>query len=103
MDSVDQQWDFVLSHSDEEIRRIATRASHEPVLRRLFPYPSMRNPRFSMKVDYPYDPMPYICTEVPGERYQVRAADNAPIMQGALADVVQELTGLLSREPQNAK
>ncbi len=62
---------------------LATTASREPALRRLFPYVSMRNLRFSkVATSCPYDPMPYILTEVPGERYQVRDADNRQLMAG---------------------
>jgi hypothetical protein len=97
MDNIDQQWNFVLNHSDEEIRRIAEKASREPSLRRLFPYPSMRNLRFSkVAATYPYDPMPYILTEVPGERYQVRDEDNRPVTEGNLGEVVRELARILS-------
>jgi hypothetical protein len=99
MDDIDRQWEFLLEeHNDELIRQIATRASREPALRRLFPYVSMRNLRFSkVATTYPYDPMPYILTEVPGERYQVRDSDNRALMTGTLDDVVRELAHIVSR------
>ena len=91
MNEIQRQWDFVLNHPEEDIRRIAERASKEPALRRLFPYVSMRNLRFSRATTYPYDPLPYILTVEPGDRYEARAPDNAPLFTGSLEEVVEEL------------
>jgi hypothetical protein len=96
MDDIERQWQFVLNQSDPCIVRIAERASREPKLRRLFPYPSMTNLRFSRSATYPYDPMPYILTDVPGLRYEVRDADNKPLAQGTLDEVVCDLAQRLA-------
>jgi len=93
----ERQWEFVLNHSDEEIRRMARSAVDEPALRPLFPYPSMRSLRFSrVSTEYPYDPMPYIRTEDPGESYELRDVDNRPLMKGSLDDVIRELARVVS-------
>lgn len=85
-----------MNHSDDEIRRIADRAAKEPILRSLFPYPSMQNLRFSRSTTYPYDHMPYILTVVPGDCYEVRGGDNEPLAVGNLDQVVRELAHILS-------
>lgn len=95
MNDVEEQWQFVLRHPDKEIQRIAEVASSQPKLRQLFPYSSLRNLRFSRAVTYPYDPMPYILTVVPGERYELRAADNRPLLEGGLQEVVLELARII--------
>ena len=83
----DEQWAFVLNHPDEHVRRIAERASREPVLRRLFPYASLSNLRFSTTSTYPYSQLPYILTAKIAGRYEARDVDNRPLEEGDL-DVV---------------
>ncbi|SRR6266542_2953446 len=88
MSIIDDQWHFVLHHTDEHVRRIAERASRMPGLRELFPYPSLSNLRFSRKTEYPYDEMPYVLT-VKSEpaTYEARGPDNRKLAEGNL-DVV---------------
>ena len=95
--AIEQQWAFVTAHPDSTVRGIAERAAEEPTLRALFPYASMSNLKFSRTTTYPYDPMPYILTVEPGQRYEVRGADNAPIASGTLDDMVAELARILSQ------
>jgi hypothetical protein len=83
----DKQWEFVLTHPDENVRRIAERASREPALRRLFPYASLSNLRFSRTDAYPYDPLPYVLTVQDGH-YEARAANNQPLGEGDLEAVI---------------
>lgn len=97
MDRIERQWQFVLNHADDVVRAIAERASAEPVLRKLFPYSSMRNLRFSHVVDYPYDPMPFILTDEPGARYELRDLDNRPLLAGNLDEVVVAIARLIEQ------
>lgn len=98
-DEVERQWARILApRSDEWVRRIAERASREPLLRSLFPYGSLRNLRFSHATEYPFDPMPYIETveePVGPVYYRLRAANNRPLMVGALDAVVPALVRYL--------
>lgn len=91
----DDQWTFVLNHPDEHVRRIAERASREPVLRRLFPYSSMSNLRFRTTAEYPYDPLPYVLTAGVLGRYEVRDANNRPLAEGDLEIVIPALVRAL--------
>lgn len=84
----EEQWAFVLSDTDEHVRHIAERASREPSLRRLFPYPSMSNLHFSTTNKYPYDPLPYVLTATGPEPYEARDADNRPLAEGDLETVI---------------
>ncbi|MBN8613814.1 MAG: hypothetical protein J0L92_24675 [Deltaproteobacteria bacterium] len=86
-ESFDYQWQFVLNHELEDVRRIAEHASREPALRRLFPYSSLSNLRFSTRSEYPYDSLPWVET-VDAGRYRARDADNRPLAEGDLQIVV---------------
>ena len=95
----DEQWLFVLNHSDEHIQQIAERAFKEPSLRCLFPYPSMSNLRFSKTSEYPYDNLPYILSASDAARYEVRDADNRPLAEGDLEIVIPALVGAIRSRP----
>ena|SRR5882762_6357303 len=99
MSMIEEQWEFLLKKDDEDARRVATRAYQEPALRKLFPYTSMSNLKFSKKVEHPYDALPYIYViKDEPRRYQVRAADHRPLLEGGLDAVVTALVHLLSEE-----
>ena len=57
--AVDAQWEWILSDTEpdanEYVKRIAAYAAHEPVLRRLFPFASHSDLRFSRTTSWPYD------------------------------------------------
>lgn len=93
----DKQWAFVLNHPDEHIRRIAERASREPSLRRLFPYTSMSNLRFSATSAYPYTALPYVLTSTSASRYEARDADNRPLAEGDLEVVIPAVVEAIRR------
>lgn len=84
----DEQWRFVLSHEDVHVRRIAERAVEEPTLRALFPYVSLSNLRFSVRTEYPYDPLPHVLTNSFEGVYEARDWDNRPLAKGDLGEVV---------------
>lgn len=85
---IDDQWEFMLQHPDHHVRRIAERASREPLLRRLFPYTSMSNLRFSTTSEYPVAGLPYVLKVTSGGGYEARDADNRPLAEGDLKVVI---------------
>jgi hypothetical protein len=86
VNEIEQQWAFMLSHSEERVSALARRASEEPALRGLFPYNSLFNLRFSRKTQYPYDALPWVESRTP-DTYWARGSDNRPLVAGDL-DVV---------------
>src|SRR4051794_4837691 len=96
---VDEQWGFVLQHSDEHVRRIAQRASQEPSLRCLFPYTSMSNLRFSTTSAYPYTALPYVLTATSAGGDEARDADNRPLAEGDLEIVIPAVVAAIRRYP----
>ena len=86
---VEAEWQRLVEHDNEpHVRAIASCASREPVLRRLFPFASLRNLRFSTTSEWPYDfDLPYVLT-TPLDGYEARDGDGAPLLHGALDEVV---------------
>src|SRR5256885_15303869 len=91
-DTIEMKWRELISDTDEDaneyVRRIAQCASREPALRRLYPYASLNDLRFSRKTSYPYDrDLPYIATTPFGEH---EAAWNGELLgKGDLNTVVR--------------
>jgi len=93
----ERQWQRVRNHHSEHVRRIAERAFREPVLRQYFPYASHHDLHFSGKTDYPFDPLPYICTvETSEQTYELRNAQQDTLVEGDVDHVIAELVPLLA-------
>lgn len=90
-----EDWARVLAAPDEHVRRLALRASREPILRALFPYLSLQQLRFSVATEYPYDALPYIHFDSFSGRYEVRDWDRRPVAGGELEDLVAVLRPLM--------
>lgn len=88
---ISEQWTRMMGHSDEHIRRIAALAVERSSLRRLFPFASHSNLRFSRTGEYPYDlDLPYVLTR-PDGAYEARAGDHSVLRRGTLEIVVAEV------------
>ena len=85
---VEEQWGWILSHPNADIRKIAAQASTKPDLRSLFPFPSHSDLRFSQTTTYPYDwDLPFIRTYE--EQYQAMDGVGKVIFEGELDMVVE--------------
>lgn len=95
--AVNEQWAVLLSDADQHVRKIATLASQEPELRRLFPFASLSNVRFSRTTSYPFDfDLPFILT-TPAGSYEARDGDNSPLGSGDLPGVIKLVVEALKR------
>jgi hypothetical protein len=91
----DSKWAEMLSDSDEHIRRIAERAFREPSLRRLFPFASHSNLKFSRRAEYPYNvDIPYVLTK-PSGQYEARTGDHALLGCGDVDAVIELVVNAL--------
>lgn len=85
---ISAKWSSLFSDYDEHVRRIAMRAFKEPSLRRLFPFASHSDLRFSRSGAEPYDfDLPFVLT-TPAGTYEARDGDNSPLGVGDLDAVV---------------
>lgn len=88
-DVIARQWEFLLERAHGRVRAVAERAAEEPELRRFYPFQSLNFLRFSRKVSYPFDMLPYIAAEgLDNGRYEARSADNEKLCEGTLDDVI---------------
>lgn len=86
---LEKQWQFLLSRAHGRVRAVVERAAREPELRRFYPFKSLNWLRFSRKVEYPFDELPYISAEgVDNGRYEARAANGEVLCAGTLDDVM---------------
>jgi hypothetical protein len=98
---IELKWRELLNDAEEDanefVQRIAECASHEPALRRLYPYASLNDLRFSRKTQYPYDrDLPYVATTPFGEH---EAAWNGKLLgKGDLKTVVRLVAQALEGE-----
>jgi hypothetical protein len=96
-ETIEAQWEMLLRHSDEHIRRLAGRAIQEPVLRGLFPFASHSDLRFSRKTSYPFDfGFPFVLT-TPSGRYEARDGDTSLLGAGDVDAVIELVAGALKR------
>lgn len=88
MPEIAEEWDRLLRDSDPNIRRIAEKASLNAALRRLWPYASHGNLRFSRTTSYPYDgDLPYVLT-TPDGSHEARGGNSEPLSGGSLDEIV---------------
>jgi len=88
MVEIDEQWNRLARDSDPQVRHIVEIAASYPSLRRLWPFASHSNLRFSRHTTYPYDlDLPYVLTSPDGS-YEARGGDHSQLGRGELREVV---------------
>lgn len=94
---IEARWAWIVGHDDPIVRSAARLAERYPSLRRMFPFASLRNLRFSCATTYPYNwDLPFVRCD--GERFQAVGHDSSVLSEGALEDVIARVASAMEEE-----
>lgn len=92
--AIDEKWAWMRSYEEPVVRRAVEVAAGYLVLRRLYPFASLQNLRFSHGTEYPYDwNLPHVRHDY--GKFHAVGCSGEVLLVGTLEDVVERVVAAM--------